>query len=67
MLSAEGRLSAAILFGLPVVFALYLYFVRPDYLRPLYTDPLGWAMLLVLGVTLTIGGLWLRKVVRVEV
>jgi tight adherence protein B len=67
VLSAEGRLSAYILFGLPVVFATYLYFVRPEYLRPLYTDPLGWALLVILVVTLAVGGIWLRKVVRVEV
>ena len=67
VLSAEGRLSGYILFGLPVTFALYLWLVRPEYLRPLYTDRIGWAMLLVLAVSLSLGGLWLRKIVRVEV
>jgi tight adherence protein B len=67
VLSAEGRLSAYILFGLPIVFALYLLAVRPDYLRPLYTDPIGIFMLVGMAILLTVGGLWLRKVVKVEV
>lgn len=66
-LSAEGRLSAYILGGLPVVFALYLLLVRPDYIRPLYTDPFGIALSVVMLTTLAVGALWLRKVVRVDV
>jgi tight adherence protein B len=67
VLSAEGRLSAWILGLLPVVFALYLMVVRGEYLEPLVTTVFGW-LLLGLGVILMIvGGLWLRKVVKVEV
>jgi tight adherence protein B len=67
VLSAEGRLSAYILFGLPVVFALYMLAVRPGYIKPLFTDPIGVIMLIGMGILLTIGGFWLRKVVTVEV
>jgi tight adherence protein B len=67
VLSAEGRLSAWILAGLPVVFALYLVLVRPDYLEPLITTILGWFLIGVGLILLVVGGLWLRKVVKVEV
>jgi len=67
VLSAEGRLSAWILGLLPVVFALYLLLVQPEYLKPLVSELLGWLMLGV-GITLlTVGALWMRKAVRVEV
>jgi tight adherence protein B len=67
VLSAEGRLSAVILGGLPVVFIVYLALVRPEYIGVLVTNPLGIAMVVVgLGLLLG-GGLWLRKVVTVEV
>lgn len=67
VLSAEGRLSAVILGLLPVLFIVYLVIARPDYLRTLYTTPLGLVMIVV-GVVLLIGGsFWLRKVVKVEV
>jgi tight adherence protein B len=67
VLSAEGRLSAYVLFGLPVVFSLYLLATRPGYLKPLITDPIGWVLLGGMAIFLSVGGLWLRKVVQVEV
>lgn len=66
-LSAEGRLSAYILFALPPVFAGYLLVVRGSYLSVLYTDPLGIALLVMMAGLLTIGAVWLRRIVRVEV
>jgi tight adherence protein B len=67
VLSAEGRLSAWILGGLPPVFALYLVLVRPSYIKPLYTDSIGIFLLVVLVVEIIVGGIWLSKVVKVEV
>jgi tight adherence protein B len=67
VLSAEGRLSAVVLGGLPVVFILYLLLVRPEYIGLLVTTPLG-VMMIVAGLSLlVIGTFWLRKVVKVEV
>ena len=67
VLSAEGRLSAWVLGGLPPLFALYLILVRPSYIKPLFTDPIGIAMLVTVGLIFTVGVFWMRKVVRVEV
>ncbi|WP_305789202.1 type II secretion system F family protein [Symbioplanes lichenis] len=66
-LSAEGRLSASILFALPVVIGLWMFLFRTDYIRPLITEPLGLVMLAVAAGLLVVGGLWLRRVVRVVV
>jgi tight adherence protein B len=67
LLTADGRLSAYVLFGLPIVFALYLMATRPYYLKPLVTDPIGWVLLGGMGIFLVTGAFWLRKVVDVEV
>jgi tight adherence protein B len=67
VLSAEGRLSAWILGILPPGFSLYLVLVRPQYLRPLVTDPLGWLMLSIGVLLLVVGAAWMSKAVRVEV
>ena len=67
VLSAEGRLSAWILGGLPPLFGAYLTVVRPSYIKPLFTDPIGLLLLAVAALQFTVGVLWLRKVVRVEV
>jgi tight adherence protein B len=66
-LSAEGRLSAWILGALPPIFATYLILVRPTYIKPLFTDPLGVTLLGVMIVLMITGIFWLRRVVKVEV
>jgi tight adherence protein B len=66
-LSAEGRLSGVILGALPVVFALYLMLVRPEYIAPLFTTAMGLFLLAVGSVTLLIGAFWMSKVIKVEV
>jgi tight adherence protein B len=67
VLSAEGRLSAWILGGLPIVFALYLILVRPEYVKVLVTDSIGVIMLVGGVILMTVGAFWLRKVVKVDV
>jgi tight adherence protein B len=67
VLSAEGRLSGWILGGLPPVFGLYLVLVRPEYIRTLYTDPIGILLICIAAVQFAVGVFWLRKVVQVEV
>jgi tight adherence protein B len=66
-LSAEGRLSGLILGALPVVFALYLILVRPEYINPLFTTAQGLFLLIVGIVVLIVGGFWMSKVIKVNV
>jgi tight adherence protein B len=67
VLSAEGRLSAFILGGLPPFFVIYLAFTRPTYLAPMTHTTIGWGMI-VTGVGLmTLGVFWLKKAVKVVV
>src|SRR5262249_47225392 len=40
-LAAEGKLSAYILIGLPILIGLYMALVRRDYVSLLVTEPLG--------------------------
>ena len=66
-LSAEGRLSAWILGGLPVGFTIYLLVVRPSYVAVLYTDPLGIALSVVALIVFSIGVLGLRWAIKVDI
>lgn len=66
-LSAEGRLSAAVLIGLPFFIALVLMMINPDYLKPLTEDPAGRAMLLAAGLLLVTGILIMRRLIRIKV
>ncbi|MGH3497558.1 MAG: type II secretion system F family protein [Nocardioidaceae bacterium] len=67
VLSAEGRLSAYILGGLPPGFVGYLALARPTYLAPMLHNQLGWIMIGVACVMMTVGVFWLKKSVKVEV
>ncbi len=66
-LSAEGRLSAWVLIGLPILLGLFMFTFRRDYLRPLYTEPIGMAMLFVGVGLLVLGIVWMSRTVKVEV
>ena len=66
-LSAEGRFSAYILAALPICVSAMLFITRPEYVRPLITQPLGFAMLAAAVVLMGVGGLWLRTSVKIEI
>jgi tight adherence protein B len=66
-LSAEGRLSAYILGGLPPGFLLYLTLSKPDYVGPLYATPMGWVLCAGMAILLTVGVFWMSKVAKVDV
>lgn len=66
-LSAEGRLSVWILGGLPPGFLCYLLLANPSYVSPMFHNPLGYVMLIVMGILLTGGIFWMKRLVRVEV
>ena len=64
-LSAEGRVSAATIFALPFVTFGVIALGSPDYVALFLTDPTGIAMAVAALVLLAIGGLWLRRIIRV--
>ncbi len=66
-LSAEGRLSIYILAGLPLVLALYMVLVNPDYIGLLFTTSLGILMLVTGCSLLAVGFTWMRKLVNIDV
>jgi tight adherence protein B len=63
-LTAEGRLSAVILFCLPLAMFVYMAFANPTYLGELTSSFAGGLMLAVGGTLLVVGGLWLRRIIR---
>lgn len=65
-LSAEGKFSAYILVALPFGIGAMLMIVSPGYVTPLFTEPLGWVMIGASAIMMTIGGLWLRKIIDLK-
>jgi tight adherence protein B len=68
VLSAEGRLSAIVLIGLPIFLTIYLTLINPSYIGLLVTTGLlGWSMVIVALVLMGLGIIWIRKLITIEV
>ena len=67
VLSAEGRLSAIILFALPFVFGGLIYKLNPGYMPPLFTDPIGHQMLMVGSLLMFIGAFVTKRMIAIKV
>ena len=63
--TAQSRASSLIITLLPVVAAGILFFVVPDYFRPMFINPLGWVILGVAAGLLVTGNLIIRKITAI--
>jgi len=66
-LTAEGRFSALVLMGLPVLTFLALYVMSREYIMLLFSDPLGKKLLAAAIVSMTIGAWVMKKMVSIKV
>lgn len=67
VLSAEGRISAKILLGLPFVVGGAMAVIRPGYFVPMLHSGMGLAMLATGAVLLALGTVWVNRLVKIEV
>ncbi len=66
-LTGEGRLSGAVLLGLPPVLAIVMWRLNPGYLSMLFTDPMGHQMLAAAVVLQIVGALVIKKIINIKV
>ena len=65
--TAQGRLTMVLLMALPPTIVVVMTILNPGFIRPLFTDPIGHA-LIVGGITLqTIGYFFIRRIIRIQV
>ncbi|MGO4583494.1 type II secretion system F family protein [Arthrobacter sp. 2RAF6] len=65
-LAAEGKFSGYILMALPFGIVTMLMVVNPGYMDVMFTHPLGWGMIAGSAILMTIGGLWMRKIIDLK-
>jgi tight adherence protein B len=65
-LAAEGKFSAYILMALPVGIVAMLMMVSPGYMDKMASTVLGWVMIVASIIMMTIGGLWMRKIIDLK-
>jgi tight adherence protein B len=65
--TAQGRLTMVLLMALPPTIVVIMMTVNPGFIRPLFTEPIGHA-LIVIGITLqTMGYFFIRRIIRIQV
>jgi tight adherence protein B len=65
--TAQGRLTMALLMGMPPIIVVVMMAINPAFIKPLFSDPIGHT-LLVGGITLqTVGYFVIRKIIRIQV
>ncbi len=67
VLSSEGRLSAWVLGVMPFVLAVLMNFFNPDFMSPLWNDPIGISIIKSMLILMGLGVLILRKIIKIHV
>ena len=65
--TAHGRFTGYVLLALPAALGIALSMINPDHMRVLFHEHMGQMMLLSAFVMQTIGFLWIRHVIKIEV
>jgi tight adherence protein B len=65
--TAHGRMTGYVLLALPACLAIALSFINPEHMQVLFHEHMGRLMLAATVVMQTVGYLWIRKVVTIEV
>ena len=65
--TAHGRLTGYVLLALPVFLAIALSFINPEHMELLFRERIGHMMLWRAAVMQTVGYLWIKQVVKIEV
>ena len=66
-LAAEGKMSIAVLAGMPIVLGFGMYILNRDLVMELFTNPKGNDLLYGVTVLFIIGYFWAQKIVKIEV
>jgi tight adherence protein B len=66
-LTAEGRLSGVVLIAMPIGLFLMMLYMKPDYIRLLWTEPMGIKMSVGAIVLMLVGAYAIKKIVDIKV
>lgn len=65
--TAQGRLTMMLLMGLPPTIVVTMLIMNPSFIRPLFADPIGHALLAGGIILQTIGYFVIRRIIQIEV
>jgi tight adherence protein B len=65
--TAHGRLTGYVLLGLPAFLGIALAFINPEHMQLLFNEHLGRMMLGATVIMQTVGYIWIKQVIKIEV
>ena len=65
--TAHGRFTGYVLLALPAALGLALTWISPEHMKLLFNERLGQMLLMVAIVMQTVGFIWIRQVIKIEV
>src|SRR5918912_147251 len=66
-LTAQARASGQLITFLPIVLAVFMYFVTPTYFKPMTENFIGWIMIGIAAFMIFLGNLIISRIVAIEV
>jgi tight adherence protein B len=66
-MTSQGRLQGWIVAAMPLALAVVLNFMRPDLMQPMLGHPFGYVLLASIAILETLGILWIRRIVQVDI
>lgn len=66
-LTAQGRMQAWVMAGLPLLLAACLHYLDPASMQMLWRSPLGWVVVAAILALELIGLFWIRRIVTIQV
>jgi tight adherence protein B len=65
--TAQGRLTMVLLMAMPPAVVTIIWLFSPDFVRPLFNDPIGHTLLVASIALQTIGYFVIRKIIKIQV
>ena len=65
--TAHGRFTGYVLLALPAALCVALMFINPEHMSLLFKEHMGHLMLLGAIVLQTVGFIWIRQIIKIEV
>lgn len=66
-LTGEGRISGIVLMALPIALFFAVYYLNPEYVMLLFTEPLGRKMIAVAIVLQIMGAVAIKKIINIKI
>src|SRR5438445_393576 len=66
-LTAQARASGSIITALPILLAVFMFFVTPTYFQPMFSSIIGWILIAIGAFMIFIGNLIIRRIVAIDV